>query len=70
MSNIQKGLYRHYKGNDYKVIDTVTHSETEETMVLYQPQYGDRGLWVRPIGMFFEEVEIEGEMVPRFQFIG
>ena len=29
------GLYRHYKGMLYEVIDTVRHSETLEPMTLY-----------------------------------
>lgn len=61
------GKYRHYKGNEYEVIDLVRHSETEEWLVLYQPQYGDSGLWVRPYDMFFEKVTlIDGQLVDRF----
>ena len=71
---IKKGRYKHYKGGEYQVIDTVIHSETEETMVLYKPLYlnksgEDSGLWVRPIGMFKEAVEIDNKVVPRFAFI-
>nr|WP_136252628.1 DUF1653 domain-containing protein [Ningiella ruwaisensis] len=68
------GIYKHFKGGLYKVIDTVTHSETEQTLVLYKPLYDrtsdkandDQGLWVRPIAMFKETVEHEGHKVPRF----
>ncbi len=67
--NIQKGRYRHYKGQDYQVIDTVIHSETEQLLVLYRPLYGEAKLWVRPYEMFFEKVEVAGEPVPRFAFI-
>jgi len=71
---IELGHYRHYKGGEYEVIDTVTHSETMETMVLYKPLYLDasgneHGLWVRPISMFKEAIEIDGKIVPRFAFI-
>ncbi len=66
----KKGLYQHYKGNNYNVVDLVRHSETEEWLVLYQPCYGDKALWVRPIGMFFESVlDSNGEPVDRFKFI-
>ena len=41
---IKKGIYRHYKGNLYKVLDTATHSETLEKMVVYQALYGDYGI--------------------------
>ena len=60
------GLYRHYKGNAYEVLGTATHSETGERLVVYRPCYGERGLWVRPLGMFMEEVEVSGVRQPRF----
>jgi len=67
---MQTGIYEHYKGNRYKVIDIVRHSETDELLVLYRTMYGDKNLWVRPFGMFFEKVEVDGYMVSRFTFIG
>lgn len=67
---MKKGKYRHYKGNDYKLIDVVIHSETMEKMVLYQPLYGNKKLWVRPYQMFFETVLIDGKEIPRFEFVG
>ena len=60
------GLYRHYKGNLYEVLDTVRHSETLEPMTLYRALYGERGLWVRPAAMFGETVVINGKEQPRF----
>jgi hypothetical protein len=60
------GLYRHYKGNLYQVIDTVRHSETLEPMTLYRALYGEQGLWVRPAAMFAETVTIDGTVQPRF----
>jgi hypothetical protein len=60
------GLYRHYKGNLYEVIDTVRHSETMEPLTLYRALYGERGLWVRPAAMFNETVVIDGVEQPRF----
>lgn len=63
------GLYQHYKGNQYEVIDIVRHSETEEEMVLYRALYGDRGLWVRPLQMFTESVNLDGLCLPRFEFV-
>jgi hypothetical protein len=64
------GLYRHYKGNLYEVIDTVRHSETLEALTLYRALYGERGLWVRPAAMFLEEVEVNGVLQPRFKRLG
>lgn len=63
------GRYRHYKGGDYEVIGVVRHSETEEVLVLYRALSSDSGLWVRPYAMFFEDVEHEGRMQPRFAYI-
>ncbi len=60
------GRYRHYKGMLYDVVDTVRHSESLEPMTLYRALYGEKGLWVRPAGMFNEEVVIEGIRQPRF----
>ena len=60
------GRYRHYKGMEYEVIDTVRHSETLEPMTLYRALYGGHGLWVRPAAMFLEEVVIDGVRQPRF----
>ncbi|MCF6309030.1 MAG: DUF1653 domain-containing protein [Sulfurimonas sp.] len=67
---MKTGIYEHYKGNRYEVIDTVRHSETEELMVLYRTMYGDEDLWVRPYIMFFEEVEVDGKVTPRFKYVG
>ncbi len=66
----QPGLYRHYKGNDYEVIGTATHSETGERLVVYRPCYGERGLWVRPLVMFMETVEVAGARLRRFAPVG
>jgi hypothetical protein len=63
------GLYRHYKGGLYEVIDTARHSETLEPMTVYRALYGERGLWVRPAAMFAETVDIEGTVRPRFEKI-
>jgi hypothetical protein len=65
---IKAGLYRHYKGAQYQVIDTVRHSETEEQLVLYRALYGEKGLWVRPLVMFTETVWVNGKEEPRFAY--
>ena len=62
------GLYRHYKGNLYRVLHIANHTETEELMVVYQAQYGEQGIWVRPLAMFLEDVQLsDGTVVKRFQ---
>ena len=63
---MKTGRYRHYKGNEYTVLGVARHSETEEELVVYRQEYGDRGLWVRPKAMFLESVEVNGKQVPRF----
>lgn len=67
---LSRGLYRHYKGNLYEVIDVAMHSETEEKMVVYRALYGEGGLWVRPLEMFVQSVAVEGVQVPRFSYEG
>lgn len=69
MMSLQPGLYRHYKGPEYRVLGVARHSETEEEVVVYQALYGEYGLWVRPLEMFQSEVELDGERVPRFAFV-
>lgn len=59
--------YKHYKGNEYLVLYLAKHSETEENMVVYQALYGERGIWVRPLSMFEENIEINGKVVRRFE---
>lgn len=60
------GIYRHYKGQRYRVIGTARHSETMEELVVYQTLYGEHGLWVRPLAMFAGTVQRDGRAVPRF----
>ena len=69
-SLIQRGRYRHYKGNEYTVIGTAKHSETLDELVVYRQEYGESGLWVRPTEMFSETVTVDGQNVPRFQSLG
>ncbi|MBF0490830.1 MAG: DUF1653 domain-containing protein [Candidatus Omnitrophica bacterium] len=73
MVNIPKGLYEHYKGKRYEVLDVAIHSETEEPMVIYKALYkGDfpeGTLWVRPLTMFQENVFANGQFIPRFRYL-
>ena len=69
-SSIPLGIYRHYKGNKYEVIGFAKHSETLEDMVIYKALYGENGIWVRPLSMWENLIEIDGKTVKRFEFVG
>lgn len=71
MQKIKPGVYRHYKGKEYRVLDTFKHSETLEDLVGYECLHeNDKSRWwVRPLEMFQEDVEIDGKMVPRFEYV-
>lgn len=72
MTKIKPGKYLHYKNKKYEVIGMALHSETLKKMVVYRTLYKNdlHDLWVRPINLFTDEVEIDGQMVPRFKYIG
>lgn len=66
---VELGFYEHYKGGRYEVLGVAHHSETHEELVVYRALYGDHGLWVRPLAMFLETVEVNGVTKPRFKKI-
>ena len=66
---ISLGVYRHYKGGFYEVMGFAVHSETLEDMVIYKALYGEMKTWVRPLAMWRELVDVEGEKVSRFSAI-
>ena len=70
MQEIKPGLWRHFKGNLYELVDIARHSETLEEMVVYRALYGERGLWVRPAAMWDEMITRDGKTFKRFQYIG
>jgi len=77
--NLKPGIYEHFKGKQYEVIGVAHHSETLEELVVYRALYGggpstmssgpNGDLWVRPLDMFLETVERDGQKFPRFKFI-
>lgn len=66
------GVYQHYKGKNYIVRDLAKHSETLEWMVIYECLYEniEGKIWVRPLKMFLENIQIEDQIIPRFKYIG
>lgn len=63
------GVYKHYKGGEYDVLTLATHSESLDKLVVYRARYGARNIWVRPVEMFFENVEYCGVEVERFSYL-
>lgn len=51
------GIYKHFKGDYYLVVDIANHSETKEKYIVYRRLYGDGSLWIRPMDMFLSEVD-------------
>lgn len=75
MDDLKLGVYQHYRGKLYEVMGSGIHSETLERHVFYRALYdsgefGNNAFWVRPLEMFFDDVEIDKEKVPRFKYIG
>ena len=65
--DLKPGIYRHFKGNRYRLLFVARHSETLEPMVVYQALYGEQGFWVRPASMWTETVDRDGYHGPRFR---
>lgn len=66
---IKLGKYRHFKGMEYEALYIAKHSETGEDMVVYRALYGAGEVWVRPLSMWNETVEREGETFRRFTYV-
>ena len=74
LPSLKLGLYRHYKGDLYRVLGVARHSETHEFLVVYQgqydhPEFGKNPIWVRPFEMFVADVDLKGKKVKRFSFV-
>ncbi|MFA6514346.1 MAG: nucleotide exchange factor GrpE [Patescibacteria group bacterium] len=69
MEELKKGIYRHYKGGEYKVINEVINTENQEAMVVYQDISDENKIWVRPKSIFLESVDVNGKKQPRFKFL-
>ena len=70
MNLISLGIYRHYKGHQYEVVGFAKHSETLEEMVIYKALYGEQAIWVRPLSMQDNPIQIDQKTVKRFEDIG
>ena len=67
-NSIKPGLYQHFKGNYYKVVEVARHSESEEDLVIYQALYGEKKFWARPLLMFTEQIQRDGKTLLRFTY--
>lgn len=67
--DVPAGYYKHFKGNIYRVLGKAIHSETQESMVVYQAEYGEKQLFVRPTAMFIDTLERDGVTHKRFQLM-
>jgi hypothetical protein len=63
------GIYRHYKGHEYRFIGFAKHSETLEELVIYQDVLEPSVYWARPSNMFFGTLEKDGRIIKRFEWI-
>ena len=71
MSDFKIGIYRHFKGNKYRVLYVAKHSENLEEFVVYEALYDNKvsKIWVRPLAMFLDKIEKDGELINRFEFV-
>ena len=69
---VKIGIYQHYKGNKYEVIGVAKDSETLEEFVVYRALYDNKvsKLWIRQVDLFTDKVEVDGETVDRYKYIG
>ena len=65
-STIDSGVYQHYRGDYYLIFFVSRHTETEEEEVVYQSLQGDFRVWSRPLKMFNDFVDYNGQTQPRF----
>lgn len=61
--------YQHYKGGVYEIMGLAKHSETMEELVVYRSVDDSKKIWARPKNIFFENIDIDGKIVPRFKKI-
>lgn len=59
-------IWEHYKKKHYQIIAIARHSETLEELIVYQGLYGSKEVWVRPVKMFLETIDMEGNPTARF----
>lgn len=51
------GIYKHFKGDYYIVVNVAKNSDTLEEYVIYRQLYGECSLWIRNKQDFLSEVD-------------
>ncbi len=73
MTELQLGVYRHYKGGLYHVFGEAVHSETKELLVLYKrfnETLEEKIIHAHPKKMFLQQIRHDGKYVLRFEYQG
>lgn len=63
------GIYRHYKGGVYRATAVARHSEDPAQELVVYESLEKGGTWVRPLGMFLEDVAVGEYQGPRFTWL-
>ncbi len=69
------GIYKHTKSwKMYQLLGFAHDTETLEQCAVYQSLYDSKefwnnAMWVRPKSMFFENIILDGKLVPRFEYV-
>lgn len=67
---VEKGIYKHFKGNKYIVLHTAIHSETGEELIIYARLDNRSQVWARPKSMFVEKIDRDDYKGYRFSYLG
>lgn len=68
--SVKPGIYRHFKGDEYRVLGVARHSEDLSQEFVTYTKLKTGQLWIRPLQMFLENVDRDGYKGPRFTYVG
>lgn len=61
-------MYRHFKGGHYEYLMEAASTDTGENLVIYR-SLRDGKIWARRSVEFYENITVDGRLIPRFQRI-